>query len=269
MKIYLFSLLTTLLITLKMSNGKEIQISHQKTKYNIKSFNEPTEINSVSCETDKDCLSNSCENGKCNFYFLCSEDEKENCISLTFEAWKSYDINEDSEDSEDSDESDEIKVYPNKYRPIIRSCYKEELHTAYLAKLLLPTCETEKCNKNDDCLFGNCFNSTCITETPIYKCNSKDLDCKKANFIQCADDEECYSGHCISGFCLQNAYNYTANGVIKSFIIAILIRLSKSLISFTHGKIKKAKANKEEKVDIKKNKKAEIDKNDEHNKKEN
>eukprot|EP00833_Pecoramyces_ruminatium_P001227 jgi/Orpsp1_1/1175259/evm.model.c7180000053183.1 len=235
MKSFLFTSLTIFLCVLGMSKGEDVQISHQETNYNLSSFKEPTEINSVKCESDSDCFSNSCVEGLCKFYFLCPENEEENCVSVTTEAWKTYDSREEND------------VHPENYKPILRSCYKEELHTNILAKILAPNCDTVMCEKDNDCLFGTCYNSTCITETPIYKCNSEDLVCKKANFIKCTYDDECYSEHCISGFCIENPYPSIKSGVIRSFIIAILIRLGKSLIKFSYGGAKKHRANKDDK----------------------
>ncbi|OUM61767.1 hypothetical protein PIROE2DRAFT_62287 [Piromyces sp. E2] len=229
MKSFLFTSLIVLLCTIGIK-GDEIKISHQETTFNINDFSESSKINAVKCESDNDCLSNSCVDGVCDFFFLCPENEKENCISLQSDAWKTYDITEDND------------VHPEKYKPIIRSCYKEELHTNFLAKLLSPTCETEKCEKDNDCLFGSCYNSTCITETPIYKCRSKDLLCKKANFIKCSADNQCNSGHCISGFCLENEYPTIQKGVISSFLIAVAIRLGRTLFKYLYGDIKKKNA---------------------------
>jgi len=237
MKSFLFTSLAALLYILG-TKGEEIQISHQITNYNLNSFKEPTEINSVKCESNSDCFSNSCVDGYCKFYFLCPENEKENCVSLQSDAWKTYDSSEEND------------IHPETYRPIIRSCYKEELHTNFLAKILAPNCDTEKCEKDNDCLFGTCYNSTCITETPIYKCSSEDLICKKANFIKCSFNDECNSGHCISGFCIENPYSNIKTGVITSFIIALAIRFGKTLIKFSYSGAKKHRANK----DVKKSK---------------
>jgi len=227
--------LLVLLCTLGI-NSEEIKILHQPSSYTINDFNKSSEINAIKCESDNDCLSNSCVEGICDFYFLCPENG--NCVSLQSDAWKTYDSNENNE------------VLPETYKPILKSCYKEELHTNFLAKLLSPTCETEKCEIDNDCLFGSCYNNTCITESPIYKCSSQDLECKRANFIECNDSNQCHSGHCISGFCLENTYPSLKKNVIKSFMIAIAIRMAKSLISYIHKGVKKNK-----KV-VKKNKKS-------------
>jgi len=257
MKKILFTSLIVFLSTIKMVKGDEIKISHQQTSYTLNDFNKPTEINAIECDSDSDCLSNSCVDGVCDFYFLCPENEK--CVSLQSDAWKTYDSIDDDND-----------IHPENYKPILKSCYKEELHTNFLAKLLSPTCSTEKCEKNSDCLFGTCFNSTCITETPIYKCKSQDLVCKKANYIKCTLNEECYSSHCISGFCIENAYPSLKSNVIKSFIIALAIRLVRTLVKLFYSGFKKKRADSKTNIfdeDGKKNKKNKKDKKDKMEKK--
>eukprot|EP00833_Pecoramyces_ruminatium_P009640 jgi/Orpsp1_1/1183672/evm.model.c7180000086235.1 len=67
-------------------------------------------------------------------------------------------------------------------------------------------CNTEKCNKNSDCLYGMCLDHKCINENnlsyEIYRC-SVDYDkkyfmkCKKANGMICGNKSECYSNICV------------------------------------------------------------------------
>jgi len=223
--VFSFSLIV-LLCSLGIKS-ENIEISHRLTNYTIDDFKESSKINAITCETDNDCLSNSCVEGICDFYFLCPENGK--CVSLQANAWQKYDYIESNDENTDS------------YKPILRSCYKEELHTNYLAKLLSPTCETEKCENDNDCLFGTCYNSVCVTEKPIYKCKSQDLKCKRANYIECTADSQCNSKHCISGFCLENEYPELKKGVIQSFMISVAIRMFRTLVKYIYSGIKKTK----------------------------
>eukprot|EP00833_Pecoramyces_ruminatium_P003340 jgi/Orpsp1_1/1177372/evm.model.c7180000061198.2 len=188
------NILNTLLLlyNLKLVLCQNIFIT---TNYTLNTITKQEEI--FNCKVDEDCIYGYCgftEKGDICIYsnFLCIEDENKYCIFINETTW---DI-----------EDEKPKIANNNYKPILKTCEKEEIDNN--------TCETNKCENNDDCFSGLCYRNSCSTEKTIYRCsdnmhfNGTRISRRKNANMKCNSNDDCFD-YCEKGFCR----NYGGHGI--------------------------------------------------------
>ncbi len=111
--------------------------------------------------------------------------------------------------------------YSNNLKPIMKTCTKEQVDTK--------NCKTKKCEGNNDCLSGQCYKNTCITENTMYRCSPTfeqyryRLGCKKRNHMKCDTEDECASDICDNGYCKK--INFGSSFSLKDVLIFNAIAL--------------------------------------------
>ena len=107
----------------------------------------------------------------------------------------------------------------------MKTCTKEQVDSR--------DCKTEKCKVNKDCLSGQCYKNTCVTESTMYFCSPTSgdfryrLGCKKRNHMKCDTDDECASDICENGYCRRVIPNH--GYTLKNFLIYFAIVIPTSL----------------------------------------
>jgi len=188
MKNIIYSGLFLLLTCQSTSFGQKIIFPSNITRSYLSNFK-----NEIICKNDSDCPSysycdQSLEQGVCVFLdFLCPEDENVPCHYQSDILWSSYDDN---------------------FKPITNTCTVEEVDKN--------KCKTKQCTSNNDCFSEKCYQNTCVTDTPIYKCTyikfSEDnkFECGKMMNMKCNVDEDCSTFYCKHGFCKVRHYEEDA-----------------------------------------------------------
>jgi len=119
---------------------------------------------------------------------LCFENKESKCSFLNTTLWK------------DRDEvlSNPFSTTPTK--PIIKSCPVELIENK--------RCQTDLCDKDEDCFSGSCISQYCASKETVYLCNGTDetetkpVQCGKYHHMKCKNDDECVSPFkCKDGYC--------------------------------------------------------------------
>jgi len=187
--------------------------------------------------------------------FLCPEDENAKCHYI-----------------------DEIYKYSydDDFYPIINTCLKEQVEEG--------TCKTKKCESDQDCYSGTCYSNSCITISPIYKCEQFDLSkrrdnqydligrkedinkrfsCSKIDNMKCNNNSEC-TKYCKNGYCsweiqgdsyfqvLRNSLKLLREVVFSTAIVLLLIAVLVIIFYFKEKRDKKKREQANKKQDKKK-----------------
>ena len=127
---------------------------------------------------------------------LCLEEEEAPCYYLNNTLWNDHDklIQNPLDALETSTTSSSLK-------PIIKSCPEELIESHQ--------CQTDRCDRDEDCFSGRCVAQSCATDQAVYICSGTEADeinnpiqCGKYHHMKCNKEEECTEPFtCREGYC--------------------------------------------------------------------